>query len=263
MTRRRSHFAIAAFVSSAALVAQHDARAAIKAHTVQYRQGDTVLEGYVAGDDSAKGKRPGIVVFTDYFGVTDYAEARARRLAQLGYVVFVADMYGKGIHPKTDQEALAQIGKFRGDPALLKARYEAAFSQLRADPRVDQSKLVTMGYCFGGGPALAIARSGADLAATVTFHGSIANPDPSTAKNIKGHVLVFWGADDPHVTAKAMDAFRDEMKQTKVDWEIVTYANTVHSFTVPTAHSATDAYNPIADRRSWQQMRDFLHDVLR
>ena len=119
------------------------------------------------------------------------------------------------------------------------------------------------GYCFGGNSALGLARSGADVAATITFHGDLSNPDPATAKNIKGHVLVFWGANDPYVSARDVDAFEDEMRATRVDWQVVAYANTVHSFTVPTAHSKNDAYNPVADQRSWQQMQDFLHDVLR
>jgi dienelactone hydrolase len=135
--------------------------------------------------------------------------------------------------------------------------------ELRNEPLVDQGKLVSMGYCFGARPALGLARSGANIVATVTFHGDVSNPNPETNKNIKGHVLVFWGANDPHVTAKAMDAFADEMRQTKVDWEVVTFANTVHSFTVPTAQTATDAYNATADHRSWQHMQDFLREVLR
>jgi dienelactone hydrolase len=238
------------------------ARATVRAQAVEYKAGDTTLQGYIAADDAAKGKRPGIVVFPDWFGITDYAEARARRLAALGYVVFIADFYGKGLQPKTNPEALAAIGKFR-EPGVFQARYDAALRQLRADPRVDPAKLVSMGFCFGARAALGLARAGADLVATVTYHGDVANPDPAAAKNIKGHVLAFWGANDPHVNAQAMTAFADELRQTKIDWEIVTYANTVHSFTNPTVHSEGDAYNAIADRRSWQQTQAFLHEVLR
>ena len=262
---RRGIFAlVVSAVGTAVLpLSPPDARAAVTAHAVEYKQGDTVLQGYVAADDAIKGKRPGIVVFPDWSGVTDYAEARARKLAALGYVVLVGDFYGKGIRPKNAQESLAAIGKFQAEPGLLKARYDAALRQLRADPRVDQKKLVAMGYCFGARPALGLARDGADLVATVTFHGDVANPAPASAKNINGHVLAFWGANDPHVPAKAMDAFADEMRQSHADWEIVTYANTVHSFTNPNVHSDSDAYNAVADRRSWQQMRGFLREVLR
>lgn len=238
------------------------ARAAVTGRAVEYKQGDTVLQSYVAADDAIKGKRPGIVVFPDWSGITDYAEARARKLAALGYVVLLGDFYGKGVRPKTAQESMAAIGKFR-EPGVLKARYDAALRQLRADPRVDPKKLVAMGYCFGARPALGLARDGEDLVATVTFHGDVASSDPAAAKNIKGHVLAFWGANDPHVTAKAMDAFADELRQTKIDWEVVTYANTVHSFTNPTVHTDSDAYNATADRRSWARMREFLREVLR
>jgi len=262
----RTHLAALALIAAFVLLVGLPlgaARAAIKTDPVTYKQGDTGLEGFIAYDDAATGKRPGIVVFPDWYGISAYAKARAEKLAQLGYVVFIADMYGKGIQPKNNEEAGAEVEKLLKNPALLQARYEAAFDQLRNNPMVDAKKLVATGYCFGGDSALGLARSGADLAATITFHGFLNNPDPATAKNIKGHVLVFWGANDPYVTAKTMAAFEDEMRATSVDWEVVAYANTVHSFTVPAANSKTDAYNPIADQRSWQQMQDFLHDVLR
>jgi dienelactone hydrolase len=255
--------ALAAWAALLLALSQSEARAAVKTEPVAYAAGGTALKGYLAYDYKAKGKRPGVVVFTDWYGMTDYAQARARKLAGFGYVVLIADLFGNGTQNKTDQQAMAAVGAFRNDPKLLPARYDAALSQLRANPRVDPRKLVAMGYCFGARAALGIARSGADIVAIVTFHGDVTNPEPTTAKNIKGHVLVFWGANDPHVTAKDMDAFADEMRQSQADWEIVTYANTVHSFTVPTAHSATDAYNATADRRSWQQMTEFLHEVLR
>jgi dienelactone hydrolase len=262
---KRPCLATMTFAASALLVvalARHDAEAAVKAQAVTYKAGDATLEGYVAFDDAAQGKRPGVVVFPDYFGVTDYAEARARKLAALGYVVFVGDLFGKGVRPKTDQEAGAVLAQFR-TPGLLQSRYEAALNQLRADPHVDQGKLVAMGYCFGASSAFGLARSGTDLVATVLFHGYMSPANPAAPDHIKGHLLAFWGANDPRFPAKAVDGFADELRQTQADWEIVTYANAVHSFTNPNAHSATDAYNAIADRRSWSQTQQFLHEVLR
>lgn len=254
----------AGFVALALALAWAPAQAAVTGRAVEYHQGGTVLESYLAEDAAAPGKRPGIVVFPDWWGMTGYAKARARRLAKLGYVVLLADLYGKGVLPKTAQEAGAQVGKLDGDPALLKARYDAALARLRADPHVDRQKLVAMGYCFGAQAAFGLGRAGVDLAGIVTFHGDVRNPDPADAKNIKAHVLVFWGADDPHVPAPVMAAFENEMRATKVDWQVVIFANTVHSFTVPSAHDFAegDAYNPIADRRSWQEMKAFLKEIL-
>ncbi len=195
----------------------------------------------------------------------DRVRAEARRAAgRPGYVAFVADVYGKGVRPANVKEAAAEAGKYRGNRPLLRARAQAALAVLRQQPNVLPDKIVSIGYCFGGAGALELARSGADVLGTVTFHGTLDNPTPADAKNIRGKVLVLHGADDPAVPRAAVLALEDELTKAGVDWEVDLYANTVHAFTQPEAgndKSKGVAYNPEADRRSWQRMKDFLAEL--
>jgi len=241
------------------------AQAAIKVQTVDYKQGDTTLEGWLVYDDAKQGKRPGVMVFPAWNGPTEDEKGRAEMLAKLGYVAFVADVYGKGVRPNNFKDAAAESGKYMKDRGLLRARAQAGFDQLRNNPMVDTTKLAAIGYCFGGAGALDLARSGAPLKATVTFHGDLTSPTPQDDANIKGRVLALHGADDPIVGPKDQDAFRKEMSDAKVDWELVLYGGAVHSFTQKSAgtdpsHGA--AYNANADRRSWDEMRDLFKQVL-
>jgi dienelactone hydrolase len=245
-------------------LAAHAARAELVTKIVEYKQGDTVLEGYLAYDNAGPAKKPGVVVFHQWMGLTDYEKKRAEQLAALGYVAFAGDVFGKGVRPANAKEAAAQAGKYRGDVPLLRARTQAALATLRQQPNVLPDKLAAIGYCFGGGAALELARSGAELVGTVTFHGSLATPNPQDAKNIHGKVLVLHGADDPNVPRATVLAFEDEMKAARVDWQVVLYSGTVHSFTQPMAGndpSTGNAYNPESDRRSWQAMRDFFGEI--
>jgi dienelactone hydrolase len=240
------------------------AHAEVKTQTVEYKEGATVLEGYFAYDDAFSGKRPGIIVAHEWMGLNDYAKRRARELAQLGYVAFALDIYGKGVRAKDPKEAGALATKYKSDRALLRARALAAFDTLAKHPRVDRKKLAAIGYCFGGTTVLELARSGASLAGIVSFHGGLDTPHPEDAKNIKGRVLVLTGADDPSVPPAAVTAFEDEMRQAKVDWQLVSYGNAVHAFTNPdSGHDPSQghAYNEKADKRSWQAMKDFFTDL--
>jgi dienelactone hydrolase len=240
------------------------ARAEVVTRTVEYKQGNTVLEGYLAYDSAGPARKPGVVIFHQWMGLTNHERTRAQRLAQLGYVAFAADIYGKGVHPANTTEAGAEAGKFRSDVPLLRARAQAALAALRQQPNVLQDKIASIGFCFGGGAALELARSGADVLGTVSFHGSLATPNPQDAKNIRGKVLVLHGADDPAVPRSAVLALEDEMKAAGVDWQVVLYSGTVHSFTQPEAGndpSKGSAYNAESDRRSWQAMRDFFAEI--
>ena len=244
-----------------AAAASLPALAAVKTEVVEYKQGDTTCQGYLAWDDSAAGKRPGIVLVHDWMGVGDYVERRAREVAALGYVVLAADIYGKGVRPKDAREAGQLAGKYKGDLPLLRARGRAALDTLVKNPRVDAAKLFAMGYCFGGTAALELARSGAPLVGVVTFHGGLATKDPADAKNIKGSVLVLHGFDDPFVPPAEVAAFQKEMNDAHVDWEMVLYSHAVHSFTRPDSgndNSKGAAYNEKADKRSWEAMKAFL-----
>ena len=240
------------------------ARSGVKTEVVEYKQGDVVLQGYLCYDPSISGKRPGILVIHDWMGVSDDTKMRAEMLAGLGYVALTADIYGKGVRPKNAQEAQAEAGKFYQDRGLLRARARAGLDFLASRPEADPARLAVMGYCFGGGASLELARSGAPVKGVVTFHGSLATPTPEDAKNIKGKVLVLHGADDPYVKQSDVTAFMDEMRKGGVDWELVQYSGAVHAFTIKGAGSDNSkgaAYNPEADRRSWQAMKDFFGEI--
>ena len=246
------------------LVAQ-SAQARLVTKNVEYRQGDAVLEGYLAYDDSVKGKRPGVLVVHEWTGVNSYVKKRAEQLASLGYVAFAADIYGKGVRPSTPEAAGKEAAKYRGtDRGLIRARARAGLDALAASPLADTSRLAVIGYCFGGTAALELARSGANLLGTVSFHGGLDTPDPADALKIRGKVLALHGADDPHVPPAQVAAFQQEMRQAKVDWEMVYYGGAVHSFSNPDSGNDPSkgvAYNAEADRRSWEEMKLFFAEI--
>jgi len=240
------------------------ASAALKTETIEYKQGDTTLEGYLAYDDSITDKSPGVLVVHDWHGLDDYAKSRTEQLAKLGYVAFAADIYGKGVRPTTPKECGEQAGKYKGDRALLQARVNAGLDVLKKNPNVDAARIAAIGYCFGGTTVLELARSGADVAGIVTFHGGLDNPTPDNAKNIHCKVLVLHGADDPNVPPAQVAAFQDEMRKAGVDWQMTYYSGAVHAFTRPDAgndNSKGVAYNERADKRSWQAMKDFFTEL--
>lgn len=240
------------------------AQAKIVSHTVEYKEGTTTLEGFVAYDDAAKDKKPGIVVVHDWLGLGNYTKKRAEQLAGLGYVAFAADIYGKGVRPNNPKDAGETAGKFKGNRQLLRARVTAALEELKKQKQVDTTKLAAIGYCFGGTTVLELARAGANIKGVVTFHGGLETPTPQEAKNIKGKVLVLHGADDPFVNEAEVKAFETEMRTAGVDWELVKYSKAVHSFTNPEAGndpSKGAAYNALADKRSWEAMKSFFQEI--
>ncbi|MGB8352439.1 MAG: dienelactone hydrolase family protein [Chthoniobacteraceae bacterium] len=240
------------------------ASAALKTEMVEYKQGDTTLEGYLSYDDSLTGKAPGVLVVHDWYGMGDYVKMRADQLAKLGYVAFAADIYGKGVRPANAKEAGAQAGKYKSDRALLRERVKAGLDVLEKNPHVDTTRVAAIGYCFGGTTVLELARSGADIAGVVSFHGGLDSPTPADAKNIKCKVLVLHGADDPFEPAEQIAAFQDEMRKGGVDWQMNYYSGAVHAFTradVGSDNSKGIAYNEKADKRSWQAMKDFFAEI--
>lgn len=239
--------------------------AALHSESVEYKQGDTTLEGYVAYDDSVKGPRPGVLVVHDWSGCDSYAKMRADMLAKLGYVAFAADIYGKGIRPKVPDEAMAQVKKYKGDRTLLRARANAALSALKKREECDPKRVAAIGYCFGGTTVLELARSGADIAGIVTFHGGLDTPTRD-GNNIKCKVLICHGADDPNVPARDVAALQDELRAAGVDWQMIYYSGAVHAFTRPDAGSDNSkgvAYNEKADKRSWEAMKQFFAEIFR
>jgi dienelactone hydrolase len=242
------------------------AEAAVKTRAVEYKQGDTVLEGYLAWDDARSGARPGVLVVHEWTGINAHIRQRTEMLAKLGYVAFAADIYGKGIRPTAPADAATTAGIYKNDRTLLRARARAGLEELKKQKFVDPRRLAAIGFCFGGTTVLELARDGADLNGIVTFHGGLSTPTPLDARNIKGRVLALHGADDPFVKADEVAAFQDEMRKAKVDWQFVSYGNAVHSFTnisAGTDNSKGAAYNEKADKRSWQAMNDFFAEIFK
>ena len=220
-------------------------------------------EGYLVYDDARK-QAPGIVMVPDWMGVIKKAKDRADKTAELGYVVFVADVYGKGVRPKNSDEAGKLATALKKDRQELRRRVRGAYDVLKNLPEVKKQDLAATGYCFGGTTALELGRSGAPLKGIVTFHAGLDSPNPADGKNITGRVLVLHGADDPFESPADLAAFEDEMRNAHLDWELVEYGGAVHSFTDKTAgndNSKGAAYNARADQRSWQEMRKFLAEV--
>ncbi len=240
------------------------AHAKVRHQLVEYEQGDAKLEGYLAWDDAAKGKRPGILVVHAWMGLDDNARRRADMLAGLGYVAFAADIYGKGVRPTTKQEAGALAGKYKSDRKLLRDRVDAAFDTMIKNPKVDATKTAAIGYCFGGTTAIELGRSGAPVDGIVSFHGGLDSPAPADGKNIKAKLLVLHGAADPHESPADFAAFQKELTDAKVDWQLVSYGGAVHCFTDPSAGSDPStgcAYDAKADARSWAAMKAFFDEL--
>jgi len=249
-------------ISAVALTAP----AAIRTETIEYKQGQTDLEGLLAYDDAIKGPRPGVLVIHQWKGLGDYEKRRAEMLAQLGYVAFAADIYGKGIRPKDGGAAGAEAGKYKRDRNLLRRRANAGLDVLRKQKLADTKRLAAIGYCFGGTTVVELARSGADLAGVVSFHGGLDSPKPEDGKNIKCKVLALHGADDPFESPKDLAAFEDELRKAGVDWQLVKYGGAVHSFTDWNAghdNSKGAAYNEKPDKRSWEAMKQFFAEIFK
>ncbi|MFC7338017.1 dienelactone hydrolase family protein [Haloferula chungangensis] len=232
---------------------------------VEYQQGDTTLEGYHAYDDSITGARPGVLIVHQWTGLTDYEKSRSKQLAELGYNVFALDIYGKGIRPQPPASG-AEAGKYKGDRELFRARLAAGLEVLKNDSKTDPSKIAAIGYCFGGTGVLELARSGADIAGIVSFHGGLGAAEGMAADKdtLKARILVCHGADDPHVPDKEVAAFAEEMREAKADWQFIAYGNAVHAFTQKMAgddNSKGAAYNEKADQRSWADMKQFFAEI--
>ncbi|HEY5345284.1 MAG TPA: dienelactone hydrolase family protein [Verrucomicrobiae bacterium] len=239
------------------------AQAKLVTKTIEYKQGDTTLEGYLAYDDSFSGKRPGVLIVHQWMGLTDYEENRAVMLANLGYVAFCADIYGKGIRPQNYKEAGAEATKYKTDRALLRLRVNAGLDELKKCDLVDTKRIAAIGYCFGGTTVIELALSGADLNGVVSFHGGLDAPNPADAKNIKCKVFALAGADDPFQNPADLAAFEKEMRDANVDWRLIKYGGAVHSFTQPMADGSLPGakYNVRADKRSWADMKSFFAEI--
>lgn len=263
---RRSALSLLSLILAAGALLANTAEANVHTETVVYKHGDTTLEGFLAYPEGTNRPLPGVLVVHDWSGPGPYSRRRAEQLAEAGYVAFAIDMYGQGVRPATTEEKAKQAGIYRSDRALMRARARAGLDVLLANPRVDPKRVAAIGYCFGGGTALELARSGAPLAGVVSFHGNLDTPNPADAKAIKAKILICHGADDPNVPPDQVAAFQKEMKDAGVDYQFIAYSGAVHAFTQKEAgndNSKGAAYNEAADRRSWQAMLGFFAEIFR
>jgi dienelactone hydrolase len=240
--------------------------AAVKTETVEYKLGSQTLKGFVAYDDAVTVKRPGVLVVPEWWGLDDYAKARAQQLAELGYVAFAADYYGDGKTTTQANDAAAMATPVRSDPGKFRALGEAALKELKARPEVDPQKVAAIGYCFGGAAVLELARGGGDVLGVVSFHGALATQAPAKVGAVKAKVLACHGADDPMVKPEEVAAFMSEMKEAAVDYSIIAYGGAQHSFTNTRADSHNIPgikYDEKADKRSWEAMKVFFAELFK
>jgi dienelactone hydrolase len=241
------------------------AAAAVKTETIEYQDGDTQLRGYLAYDDAIEGKRPGVIVVHEWWGLNDYAEKRAEMLAELGYVAFALDMYGDDKVTEHADEAGGWMKQITANVDAWQRRAMAGLEVLKGQEKVDADKLAAIGYCFGGATVMQMAYAGGDLDGVVSFHGSLPPATEEQQKQIKASILVAHGEEDSFVPPERIAAFKAALESAGADWQMVTYGGARHGFTNPDAGGyGMDKlkYDPKADARSWALMQDFLESVL-
>jgi len=243
------------------------AQADVVGQEVTYNSGDKTFQGYIATDSAVEGKRPGILVVHEWWGSNEYVRKRADMLAALGYTAIAVDMYGDGKIADHPDDAGKFSGEVRENLDDAEARFQAAMDLLKQQPSVDGERIAAIGYCFGGGVVLEMARRGADLDAVASFHGSLGTPMPAEPGAFTGRVAVFNGADDPFVKPEQIEAFKSEMDNAEVSYVFVNYPGAVHSFTNPDADVNGEKfdlplkYNAEADEDSWAKMNDMFGEV--
>jgi len=251
-------------LAAAVLLAASVAAAEVQTREIEYKEGETVLQGLIAWDDASKGLRPGVLVVHEWWGHNEHARYQAKRLAEAGYVGFALDMYGKGKVTTHPQDAQGFMNEVKKDPAVIPARFYAALKQLKQDPHVSADHIAAIGYCFGGSVVLDEARSGADLDVVVSFHGALATKSPAEPGRVRARVLVLTGAADPFVPKEQVEAFTQEMEAVGAKFQVITYPGVKHGFTNPDAGKAgMDAleYNAEADKKSWAAMLELFKEV--
>ncbi len=236
---------------------------------IPYRINNVEMTGYYAYDNAIKGKRPGVLVVHEWWGHNDYARKRVRMLARLGYSAFALDMYGSGKLAKHPDNAKKFMSEVLANMDNARLRYKKALAVLKAQPVTDAGRIAAIGYCFGGGVVLDMARQGLPLKGVVSFHGSIGTKTPAVKGKVKASVLVLNGADDPFVTKEQISALKQEMKNAAVAFEFVNYKGAKHSFTNPQADAFGKKfnmplqYNAEVDKKSWEKMQSFFQQIFK
>ncbi|MDR2219470.1 MAG: dienelactone hydrolase family protein [Methylobacillus sp.] len=245
------------------------AHAAIQEKEVSYESDGTQLKGYIVWDDSIQGKRPGVLVVHEWWGLNDYARKRARMLAEQGYTAMALDMYGDGKHAHHPEDAKKFSSVISGNAALAQARFEAALSLLKQEPTVNADVIGAIGYCMGGTVVLNMARSGMPLKVVESFHGGLSTQNPAEPGKVQARMASYTGEADPFIPAEQVAAFRKEMADAGVVAEIVTYPGAQHSFTSPDADKLGKefnmpiAYDPAADADSWRKGLAFMAEAFK
>lgn len=230
-----------------------------------YRHGERVFGAYSAYDETRVGKRPGVLVLHDLWGLGEQPRERARRLAELGYVGFAVDIFGDRFQPKSLQEALPIVESLRADTRRFRDLLRAGVDQLAKHPKVDPLRLAAIGFCLGGICVLELARDGVGLRGVVCFHGNLDTTEPARKGEVKAKVLVCTGGADGIIPDAQISAFQDEMRTADADWQVNVYGGAEHSFTNIFADRSGIpgvSYHEAADRRSWEAMRNFFNEVL-
>ncbi len=245
------------------------AHAKVVGKPVDYKAQGVVMKGYLAYDDAVKGKRPAVLVVHEWWGHNEYARKRASMLAELGYTALAVDMYGEGKQAMHPDDAMKFSSEAMKNFDVSKARFLAAMNFLKKQPTVDPKRLAAIGYCFGGGVVLNMARQGVDLKGVASFHGSLAAVKPAVRGKVKAKIRVYNGAADTFIPEQAINAFMDEMMAAKVDFQFSNYTGAIHSFTNPDADELGKkfnlplGYNADADKRSWEKMEEFLKMIFK
>ena len=225
------------------------------------------MQGYLVYDERLQDRRPGVLVVHEWWGLNDYARKRAHLLAELGYTALALDMYGEvktAMHPE-------EAGKFSSELMknfdAAKARFLAGMDFLKKQPSVDPSRVAAIGYCFGGGVVLNMARQGVDLKGVASFHGNLTAIKPAQPGSVKAKILVLHGEEDQFITPGQIQGFKDEMKAAGAELQFISYPGATHGFTNPEAdelgkkYKIPIGYNAAADKKSWEAMKEFLKKI--
>ena len=231
---------------------------------LEYKNAENTFQGYIVYPKKLSSNTSAILIVHDWMSITDRTKDVAKKLAQMGYIAFAADIYGKGVRPANSEQASGLAKKFKSDRSLYRTNLVLALETLLKQKGVHPEKVAAIGYCFGGTGVMELARTGANLKGVVSFHGGLDSPHKEDGKMIKAKVLALHGADDPFVPLSDLEAFEQELKGAKVDYQIVKFGGAVHSFTDKSAGddpSKGAAYNAKADFRSWDMMKNFLKEI--
>ncbi|WP_347986860.1 dienelactone hydrolase family protein [Methylomonas sp. AM2-LC] len=235
----------------------------IISNSVAYLHDEVVLEGFFAYDDSFSGQRPVVLIHHAWCGRDEFVADKAKKLAELGYLAFATDMYGKGILGSTPEECTRLMQPFMQNRTLLQKRLLASLAAVKLLPWADNRRIAAIGFCFGGLCALDLARTGVELSGVVSFHGLLSPPENIPNPIIKAKVLVLHGYDDPMAPPAQVSDLQRELSDANADWQVHSYGQTLHAFTNPVANNPDfgTVYNIKADQRSWLAMQNFLHEI--